>query len=61
MASGVSKGFITDGQTLSRGGVIRVSGTPISYAAAGTDVVIGRGTEAVRMLYWRADYEHEQQ
>lgn len=42
MANDVSKGFIMDGQTLSRGGVIRVSGTPISYAAAGTKVVIGR-------------------
>ena len=59
MASSVSKGFITDGQTLSRGGVIRVSGTPILYAAAGTDAVIGTSTEAVHNL--RADYEHERQ
>ena len=36
-----------DGQTLTRGGVITVQGTPISYAAGGTDVVVGTSTEAV--------------
>ena len=39
--------FILDGQTLTRGGVITVQGTPISYAAGGTDVVVGTSTEAV--------------
>ena len=39
--------FIIDGQTLTRGGVITVQGTPISYAAGGTDVVVGTSTEAV--------------
>lgn len=49
MANGVSQGFITASQTPSRGGVIRVSSTPISYAAAGMGVVIGTSTEAVRI------------
>lgn len=48
-ADGASKNFIIDGQTLSLGGVITVSGTPISYAAAGTDVVVSGSTEAVGM------------
>lgn len=39
--------FIINGQTLAPGGVITVSGTPISYASGGTDVVIGTSTEAV--------------
>ena len=39
--------FIIDGQTLTRGGVITVEGTPVSYAAGGTDVVVGTSTEAV--------------
>ena len=42
-----SSDFVIDGQTLAPGGVITVNGTPISYAAAGTDVVIGKSTEAV--------------
>ena len=42
-----SSNFIIDGQTLTPGGVIGVSGTPISYAAAGTDVVVASSTEAV--------------
>ena len=42
-----SSDFIIDGQTLTRGGVITIQGTPISYAAAGTDVVVGTSTEAV--------------
>lgn len=37
----------SDGQTLSPGGVVTVSGTPASYAAAGTDVGVGTSTEAV--------------
>ena len=39
--------FIIDGQTLTRGGVITIQGTPISYAAGGTAVVVGTSTEAV--------------
>ena len=42
-----SSDFVIDGQTLTRGGVITINGTPISYAAAGTDVVVGTSTEAV--------------
>lgn len=42
-----SMGFVIDGQTLSPGGVVTVSGTPTSYAAAGTDVGVGTTTEAV--------------
>ena len=37
--------FIIDGQTLTPGGMITVSGTPISEAADATDVVIGSSTE----------------
>lgn len=42
-----SSDFIIDSQTLAPGGVITIGGTPISYAAAGKDVVIGTSTEAV--------------
>ena len=42
-----SSDFVIKGQTLGLGGVITVSGTPISYASGGTDVVIGTSTEAV--------------
>ncbi len=42
-----SSDFVIDGQTLAPGGVITINGTPVSYAAAGTDVVIGTSTEAV--------------
>ena len=42
-----SSDFVIDGQTLAPGGVITINGTPISYAAAGTDVVIGTSTEPV--------------
>ena len=42
-----SSDFVIAGQTLTPGGVVTVSGTPISYAAAGTDVVVGTSTEAV--------------
>lgn len=45
-----SSDIVIDGQTLTKGGVITVNGTPISYAAAGTDVVVGTSTEAVRGL-----------
>lgn len=42
-----SSDFVIAGQTLTPGGVITVSGTPVSYAAAGTHVVVGTSTEAV--------------
>ena len=42
-----SSDFVIDGQTLAPGGVITINSTPVSYAAAGTDVVIGTSTEAV--------------
>ena len=44
-----SSDFVIGGQTLTPGGVITINGTPVSYAAAGTDVVIGTSTEAVGM------------
>lgn len=39
--------FVIAGQTLTPGGAITVDGTPISYAADKSDVVIGTSTEAV--------------
>ena len=39
--------FVIAGQTLTPGGVITVSGTRVSYGAAGTDVVVGSSTEPV--------------
>ena len=42
-----SSAFIIDGHTLAPGHVITISGTPISYASGGTDVVVGTSTEAV--------------
>ena len=39
--------FTIDGQTLIPGGVITVSGTPISEASGATDVIIGMSTEAM--------------
>lgn len=42
-----SSEFVVDGQTLTKGGVITVHGTPISYAVSGTDVVVGTNTEGV--------------
>ena len=42
-----SSDFIIDGQTLTKGGVVTVDGTPISFGAAGTDVVVGSSTEPV--------------
>ena len=42
-----SSDFVIDGQTLTKGGAITVDWTPISYAADGTDVVVGTSTEAV--------------
>lgn len=42
-----SSDFMINGQTLVPGAVITISGTPISYASGGTDIVIGTSTEAV--------------
>ena len=43
----LSSEFIIDGQTLTKGGVVTVNGTPISYAVGGTEVVVGTSTERV--------------
>lgn len=43
----VSSDFFINGQTLSPGNVMTISGTPISYASGGTDVVVGKSTEDV--------------
>ena len=42
-----SSDFIIDGQTLTPGGVITVSGTPISYDGSGNDMVKGTSTESL--------------
>ena len=42
--------FIIAGQTLTPGGVITVSGTTISYASSGSDIVVGGTTESVMGL-----------
>lgn len=42
-----SSNFVVAGQTLTKGGIITVQSTPISYAADGKDVVVGSSTEAV--------------
>ena len=47
-----SSNFVVDGQTLTKGGVITVQSTPISYAADGKDVVVGSSTEAVGLGGW---------
>ena len=39
--------FIIDGQTLTKGGVVIVKGTPISYAENGGNVVIATSTEVI--------------
>ena len=44
-----SSEFVIDGQTLTKGGVVTVDGTLISYAVDGTDVVVGTSTEEVRL------------
>ena len=43
--AGPSSDFVIDCHTLSRGGVIDVDGTRISYDQGGTDVVIGTSTQ----------------
>ena len=42
-----SSNFVIAGQTLVPGGVITVSSAPISYAAAGIDIVVGSSMEAI--------------
>ena len=44
--------FIISGQTLAKGGEITVSGTPVSFEAGGTGVVIGSSTKAVGVGGW---------
>ena len=44
--------FIISGQTLAKGGEITVSGTPVSFEAGGTGVVVGSSTEAVGVGGW---------
>ena len=44
--------LIIGGQTLTSGGVITVSGTPISFGQSGTDVVAGTSTEPVGLRRW---------
>ena len=43
--AGSSSDFVIDGQTLSRGGVLDVHGTRLSYGQDGTEVVIGTSTQ----------------
>ena len=44
-AADSASGFEIDGQTLTKGGVITLSGTPVSFANNGDDVVIGTNTQ----------------
>ena len=44
--------FVIGGKTLTRGGEIVVSGTPVSFAAGGTDVIVGSSTESVGLGAW---------
>ena len=44
-----SSAFVIGSQTLTEGGKIIVNGTPISFAADGTDVIVGTSTEAVHL------------
>ena len=39
--------FEIAGQTLTKGGVVTISGTPVSYAGNGGDVVVGSSTEGL--------------
>lgn len=39
--------YIVGSQTLAAGGVVTVSGTKVSLAAGGSDVVVGSSTEAL--------------
>ena len=48
----VAGNFLIGGQTLTSGGVITVSGTPISFGRSGTDVVVGTSTEPVALRGW---------
>ncbi len=43
--AGASSGFTINGQTLTRGGVINVNSTALSFNARGTEVVIGTSTQ----------------
>ena len=43
--AGSSSDFVIDGQTLTRGGIIDVHGTRLSYGQDGTEVIIGTSTQ----------------
>ena len=43
--AGSSSDFVIDGQTLTRGGIIDLHGTRVSYGQDGTEVVIGTSTQ----------------
>lgn len=45
--AGASHAFLIAGQTLTPNGIVTISGTPISYAAAVTAVIIGTSTEVL--------------
>ena len=47
--AGIGSDFLVGSQTLTEGGVVTVSGTPISYASGGGGVVVGTSTEAVNI------------
>lgn len=47
-----SQGFVIGGQTLTKGGGITVDGAAVSFAAGGTDVVVGGSTDAVVVGGW---------
>lgn len=47
--AGSGSDFLIGSQTLTKGGVVTVAGTPISYASNGGDVVVGTSTEAVNI------------
>lgn len=44
-----SSEFVIDGQTLTKGEVVTIHNTLISYTVSGTDVVVGTSTEGVRL------------
>ncbi|KAK3178581.1 hypothetical protein OEA41_000718 [Lepraria neglecta] len=48
----VAGNFLIGGQSLTSGGVITVSGTPISFGQSGTDMVVGTSTEPVELRGW---------
>ena len=43
----IASAFNIDGQTLTKGGIITIPGTPVAYASGGDDVTVGTSTEAI--------------